>query len=179
MIDKDVLFEFQQRWAALDRHQKDLDHHQKDLDYQRMLWAKDLRAKFKGGAVGDKQFMLCCVELLKIEGGEGEAKNLLVQANISSVVKDEKTFKILGGPSKLKVLCTLPKKDQVAVAEIAKRETLSIGSAVTQYEIKQGKREAPPPRISNLEWNIRFAKYIRRTGTNIPDDIEIGLKLFT
>jgi hypothetical protein len=111
VINKDKSFAFRKRFA-------DLFKEEKDVDFRKSQACHELRKEFPAGEKGDIQF----VDWFEQEFGLTilQGREMLNRATTFAVVKDEPTWKQLGGYKAIRAVEELPKKQQIEVIEVCK-----------------------------------------------------------
>ena len=181
-MNKDKTFQFQQRWVELEKKQA-------NLDFERSVLAKDIRAEFPAGELGDQAFINWCdIELNLPAAG---AKELLTRATAVQIVPDAKTWNQVGGYRSIRHLQDLPKREQVNVLESAKSTGRAILNIVKERGLgpKLPELAPPPPRPTtpyrpplrevdhdsdaSQEYRdcVALVKYLAKNGKNLPREI--------
>ncbi len=118
-MHNDKMIEFVKRW-------KNLQQRQADLDYEKAVLARDIRAEFKAGHLGDEQFVgWCDLELGMLPR---QAHELLARADMLKSVPDQRQWKKLGGFAALKCIAMLPEpqRKQVVVQALGAGSDLRV-----------------------------------------------------
>lgn len=124
-MNNSKMIQFVKRWREIERQTK-------DLDYQRSVLARDIRAEFSDGNVGDEQFIKWCDVELGLNAAA--ACELLTRARAVQVCADEKTYTRVGGFKAVRHLITVGKREQVAVLEAAKSQHKNVLTVVRERE---------------------------------------------
>lgn len=133
-------FEFVKRWQELEKERK-------SWDWKFTAFAADLRA-----ACGDEDTFIKWLEIeLDVTGQR--AQEMVMRANAHAVVKDEATYKRLGGTKEISHVIGLPRKEQVTVIEAAKAQGKKIHVAIAERrranELPSIDKIAVPPQRPN------------------------------
>lgn len=138
----DMRHKFIKVWRAI---QKD----QAELDYRKSAFSKELRAQFSPGKSGDEQFHKWCAEYLGLQ--RNQTQELLARGVAVSIVSDALTWNTLGGYKSIAYVRELPRKEQAAVIETAKKTGYSIrtimakrGHTLPGYTPEPVKRSSEP-----------------------------------
>jgi len=188
-VTQSKTFQFQQRWRALEKSQR-------DLDFAKAQFARELRAEFPSGKTGDGEFIWWCETELGLTEGQVRAE-LLARAAAIAVVPDEKTWTQVGGFKAIRKIAEVPaRRDQVAVIEAVKAS----GKAVTTVLRERGldgltpvrsvSKPVKPPVVVTIRKTsvlppstpanddgsaradaIALSQYVARTCKNIPREI--------
>jgi hypothetical protein len=104
-------------WRAI---QKD----QRELDFRKSEFSKDLRAHFAAGKAGDEMFHRWCLDNLGLQ--RNQTQELLARGVAATIVSDADTWNLLNGYKSIAYVRELPRKEQIAVIEAAKKSGYSI-----------------------------------------------------
>ena len=110
-------------WRAI---QKD----QRDLDFRKSAFSKDLRAHFAAGKTGDNLFHKWCLDNLGLQ--RNQTQELLARGVAATIVPDADTWNLLNGYKSIAYVRDLPRKEQIAVIEAAKKSGYSIRTIMTK-----------------------------------------------
>lgn len=173
MISKDKSFKFVQLFREIFKEEK-------DTDFKKSQACADLRKEFSAGKTGDEQF----VRWFAIEFGltAGQGAELLKRAVTFVAIKDETTWKKLGGYVAIRPLQDLPKKDQVSVIEVAKSTSKPVRTIMRERNLGQYKPEntnKPEPAKPIKPHEVRaissdakiLAEFIRDNVDDLPKNI--------
>lgn len=156
-MKNDKMIQFVKRW-------RDLERRQKDLDFERSVFARDLRAEFEPGRLGDDEFVNWCVVELGLTAAQARSE-FLPRAQAAIAVPDVGTWNQLGGFRQTRHLVGLTKKQQVDVVQAAKVSN----KVITTVRRERGLNGAPPiskpaPRVwQPVATSTSPAVIIRRT----------------
>ena len=163
-------------WKRLRAHLLD----QKKLDFEITKCAREARAKFPDGAVGDARFVRECTA--NTGATADMAKGLLVRACLAAMVPDEKTYKAIGGFEQAKRIIELPKKEQVEIVQRAVTEHRTIANVL---RLRAPTPTAPPasivPRVNVFSDAREIALFVaaHRDQLTVPREIDEIVKRYT
>lgn len=156
----DKTIEFVKRWQQIQRKTK-------ELDWEKTQFARDLRAQFDT----DKQLIHWCS--IELGLAEGIARELLVRAVASQVVRDEATWKSVGGFTSVRQVAELPKKQQIHVIQSAASQNKSVRSVMRE----QGLIPEPVYRKTDAEILASFVAGLPGT-VKIPPEVRVVLNKY-
>lgn len=138
----DARHRFIKVWRAI---QKD----QAELDFRKSAFSKELRAQFSPGKSGDETFHKWCMEYLGLQ--RNQTQELLARGVAVTIVNDPLTWNTLGGYKSIAYVRELPRKEQVAVIDAAKKSGYSIrtimakrGHTLPGYAPEPAKKSTDP-----------------------------------
>jgi len=97
---------------------------QRDLDFRKSEFSKELRAHFAAGKAGDEMFHRWCLDNLGLQ--RNQTQELLARGIAATIVTDADAWNMLNGYKSIAYVRELPRKEQIAVIEAAKKSGYSI-----------------------------------------------------
>lgn len=171
-------------WRAI---QKD----QRDLDFRKSEFSRELRAHFPAGKTGDNLFHKWCLDNLGLQ--RNQTQELLARGVAATIVPDADTWNLLGGYRNVAYVRELPRKEQVAVIEAAKKSGYAIrtimarrghslpGYAPEPVVRSTGKIEKPAskPQRRGVHADISvLARFVADSGLKLPGDIRVIVDMY-
>ena len=153
---------------------------QKKLDFEITKCARQARAQFPDGNVGDARFVRECTTNTGVTADM--AKGLLVRACLAAMVPDEKTYKAIGGFEQAKRIIELPKKEQIEIVQRAVTEHRTIANVL---RLRAPTPTAPPapivPRVNVFSDAREIALFVaaHRDQLTVPHEIDEIVKRYT
>ena len=171
-------------WRAI---QKD----QRDLDFRKSAFSKELRSHFAPGKTGDHMFHKWCLDNLGLQ--RNQTQELLARGAAVTVVPDADTWNVLGGYRQIAHVRELPRKEQVAVIEAAKKSGYAIrtimakrGHSLPGYApepvgrtSKQPEKPASKPQRRGVYADIAaLANFVADSKLKLPADIRVIVDMY-
>lgn len=152
MIKPGKTIEFTKRWQVIQRKKK-------ELDWETTQFARELREQFDT----DKQLIKWC----DIELGLAEhvAQELVLRANVASVVKDATTWQSVGGFTSVRQVVGLTRQQQTDVVQSAVLQNKSVRAVMRE----QGLVAEPVHQKTDAEI---LAEFVLDLGIKIPSSVQ-------
>jgi hypothetical protein len=171
-------------WRAI---QKD----QRDLDFRKSAFSKDLRAHFAAGKTGDNLFHKWCLDNLGLQ--RNQTQELLARGVAATIVADADTWNLLNGYKSIAYVRDLPRKEQIAVIEAAKKSGYSIRTIMTKRghslpgyapepvvpSNKPIEKSTAKPQRRGVYADIKeLANFIARSSLKLPPDVRVIVDMY-